>query len=147
MVLPSSHPHPHPSLTPLSATAWSTWENATSKLLVDTAYIARGEDPKWALAFARIESHYFINGGWFAENQLINDAPKLKHLPITIIQGRYDMVCPAKTSWDLYQALGGAGNANVEYKILPDCGHSAHEKGLEEALVDACEKFKGVGKE
>jgi proline iminopeptidase len=100
-----------------------------------------------ALAFARIESHYFLHGGWFTPSQLINDAPKIAHLPITIIQGRYDMVCPARTSWDLYQSLGGAKNGNVEYKIVADCGHSAHEKGIEEALVDACEKFKSVKKE
>lgn len=78
------------------------------------------------------------------DGQLITDAPKIAHLPIVIIQGRYDMVCPAKTSWDLYQSLGGAANEEVEYRIIGDCGHSAHEKGIEEALVDACEKFKSI---
>ena len=78
------------------------------------------------------------------DGQLIKDAHKIAHLPIVIIQGRYDMVCPAKTSWDLYQALGGAGNDKVEYNIIADSGHSAHEKSIEEALVDACEKFKTI---
>ncbi len=78
------------------------------------------------------------------DGQLITDAHKIKHLPIIIVQGRYDLVCPAKTSWDLYQALGGKDNKNVEYNIISDCGHSAHEKNIELALVDAADKFKGV---
>ncbi|KAJ5038027.1 uncharacterized protein L3040_006899 [Drepanopeziza brunnea f. sp. 'multigermtubi'] len=126
------------------ASAWSTWENATSKLIVDQAYIARGDDPKWALAFARIESHFFVNGGWMEDGQLIKNAHKIKHLPISITQGRYDVVCPAKTSWELYQALGGKENANVDYKIVGDSGHSAHEKSIEEALVDAADRFKSL---
>ena len=96
------------------------------------------------MAFARIESHYFVNGGFMPEGKLINDAHNIKHLPIIIIQGRYDVVCPAKTSWDLYQALGGEGNANVEYQIINDAGHSAHEKSIELALVDAADKFKSL---
>lgn len=78
------------------------------------------------------------------DGQLIKDAPKIKHLPIVIIQGRYDVVCPAKTSWDLYKALGGEQNKNVEYKIIGDSGHSAHENTIEEALVDAANKFKAL---
>lgn len=127
-----------------SATAWSTWENATSKLIIDPEYIARGDDPKWALAFARIESHFFVNGGWMEDGQLIRDAHKIKHLPISITQGRYDVVCPAKTSWELYQALGGKDNTNVDYNIVGDSGHSAHEKAIEQALVDAANKFKAL---
>ncbi|KAH6714523.1 proline iminopeptidase [Leptodontidium sp. 2 PMI_412] len=126
------------------AQAWSTWETATSKLMVDPEYIKKVEDPKWALAFARIESHFFVNGGWMKEGQLIEDAHKIKDLPIIIIQGRYDVVCPAKTSWDLYQALGGPENPRVEYKIIGDVGHSAHESKVELALVDAADKFKSL---
>lgn len=76
--------------------------------------------------------------------QLIEEAHKIKHLPIFIVQGRYDIVCPVKTSWDLYQALGGEGNKGVEYMILGDCGHSAHETKIEEVLVDAANKFKSI---
>lgn len=126
------------------ADAWSRWEMSTSKLIVDPSYIAKAQDPKWALAFARIECHFFVNGGWMKDGQLIEDAHKIKHLPIVIVQGRYDVVCPAKTSWDLYQALGGKANSNVEYKIIGDAGHSAHEVTIEEALVDAVEKFKSI---
>lgn len=78
------------------------------------------------------------------DGQLIKAASILKHLPIVIIQGRYDVVCPAKTSWDLYQALGGEENKNVEYRIIGDSGHSAHETSIEEALVDAADKFKSL---
>ncbi|KAH8663470.1 proline iminopeptidase [Tricladium varicosporioides] len=124
------------------AGAWSTWETATSKLVVDPKYIAKAADPKWALAFARIESHFFVNGGFMPDGQLIKDAGKIAHLPIIIIQGRYDIVCPAKTSWELYQALGGEKNSNVRYTILGNYGHSAHETGIENALVEAADEFK-----
>ncbi|KAI0129623.1 Alpha/Beta hydrolase protein [Xylariales sp. AK1849] len=126
------------------ADAWSRWETATSKLIVDPAYIAKADSPEWALALARIECHYFVNSGWMKDGQLIEDAHKIKQLPIVIVQGRYDVVCPAKTSWDLYKALGGKDNTNVEYKIIGDAGHSAHETAIEEALVDAAEKFKFI---
>lgn len=78
------------------------------------------------------------------DGQLIEEAHKIKHLPIVIIQGRYDVVCPAKTSWELYQALGGEENGKVEYRIINDSGHSAHEKSIEEALVDAADKFRTI---
>ncbi|KAG9243851.1 proline iminopeptidase [Calycina marina] len=123
---------------------WSTWETALSKLIVDPEYIAKAHNPKWAVAFARIESHFFVNAGFMEDGQLITDAHKIKHLPISIIQGRYDVVCPTKTSWDLYQALGGATNTNLEYQIISDAGHSAHEMPIELALVDAVEKFKSL---
>jgi len=145
-------------LTENSAQAWSTWETATSKLIVDPKYIARVENPQWyvssppentklinflrALAFARIEAHFFVNGGFVRDGQLLEEAHKIKHLPIIIIQGRYDVVCPAKTSWELYQSLGGKDNENVEYNIVSDCGHSAHETKIELALVDAADSFK-----
>lgn len=78
------------------------------------------------------------------DGQLIEEAYKIKDLPIVIVQGRYDVVCPAKTSWDLYKALGGEANKNVEYKIVGDAGHSAHEVTIEEVLVDVANKFKSI---
>jgi proline iminopeptidase len=126
------------------AGAWSTWESSTVELIVNGEYIKKAENPKWALAFARIECHFFVNAGWMRDGQLIEEAYKIKYLPIFIVQGRYDVVCPAKTSWDLYQALGGKENPNVEYLVIADCGHSAHENKIEEALVDAAEKFKAL---
>ena len=78
------------------------------------------------------------------DGQLIEEAHKIKHLPIIIVQGRYDVVCPAKTSWELYKALGGKENNNVEYIIIDDVGHSAHEVKVEQALVDAADRFKSI---
>jgi proline iminopeptidase len=71
---------------------------------------------------------------------------KIKHLPISIVQGRYDVVCPAVTSWNLYQALGGEKNEKVTYKILGDSGHSAHEIGIEEQLMQFADAFKTLDK-
>lgn len=124
------------------AAAWSKWETATSRLIVDPEYIKKSTNPKWALAFARIESHYFVNGGWMEDGQLLKNVDKIKHLPIAIVQGRYDIVCPAITSYELYKALGGEQNDKLTYKVLGDCGHSAHEKAIEEELVRITDAFK-----
>lgn len=78
------------------------------------------------------------------DGQLITDAHRIAHLPIVIIQGRYDVVCPAATSWLLYKALGGEQNANVDYRIIAESGHSASEIGIENALMEAVEKFKTI---
>jgi len=121
------------------AQAWTRWEMATSRLLVDPASLVRGEEPKFALAFARIESHYFVNGGFFEEEgQLIKDAHKIAHIPTTIAQGRYDMVCPAFSAWDLHKALGKQSNL----VIVPDAGHSAKEPGIRSVLIEAAEKYE-----
>jgi proline iminopeptidase len=133
---------------------------STVKILADPDDVAKASDPKWysslshsalfpnvfsrAVAFARIECHFFVNGGWMRDGQLIEEAHKIAHLPIVIVQGRYDVVCPAKTSWDLYQALGGEENKGVEYRIVEDAGHSEKEKGIQELLLDATEKFKNI---
>eukprot|EP00124_Ichthyophonus_hoferi_P005351 Ihof_evm1s754 gene=Ihof_evmTU1s754 len=86
------------------AKAWSTYECATSRLQVDPEMIKKAEADQWALAFARIENHYFVNGGFFEkENEILPNAYKLKDIPGTIVQGRYDVVCPAKTAWELHK--------------------------------------------
>ena len=77
---------------------------------------------------------------------LIEEAYKIKHLPITIIQGRYDVVCPMKSSWDLYNALGGKDNKDLEYIVLPEAGHSGHEPSIEQALVQTADDFKKITK-
>ncbi|KAK4058428.1 hypothetical protein OIO90_000586 [Microbotryomycetes sp. JL221] len=118
--------------------AWSTWEMATSRLHVDPAYIKRAEAPGFADAFARIESHYFVNGGFLPEGHLLEkeNIDKIRHIPTTIVQGRYDVVCPFKTAWDLHQAFPEA-----EFVIVPDAGHSAVEAGTEKALIEATNKY------
>jgi len=123
------------------AKAWSCWEMATSRLFVDPANIARAaEDDKFALAFARIECHYFVNGGFFKKDgQIIEDAHKIRHIPGVIVQGRYDVVCPMKSAWDLHKNW-----PESELIVVPDAGHSCKENGILSELVKAVEKFENL---
>jgi proline iminopeptidase len=115
-----------------AARAWSTWEHETITLLPNPAHAAQGADPHYALAFARIENHYFMHGGFFTEGQLINDAHKLAQIPGTIIQGRYDACTPARTAWDLHNAW-----PQSTLHLIPDAGHAWTEPGIRAALLAA----------
>jgi len=105
---------------------------------VDPELIKRAATDNWALQFARIESHYFVNGGFLkTETQIFDDVPKIRHIPCTIVQGRYDVVCPADTAWELHKRWPEA-----EFHIISDAGHSAKEEGIVSALVTAADKYK-----
>ncbi|MBK2254083.1 prolyl aminopeptidase [Francisella philomiragia] len=119
-----------------AAVAWSVWEASTSKLFVDKKSIDRYGEDKFSLAFARIECHYFKNKLFIEEAQLLNEAYKIKDIPGVIVQGRYDMVCPAVSAWDLHKVW-----PNAELDIIADAGHSISEPGILEALVRATDKF------
>ena len=120
-----------------AARAWSTWESALSYFHMNTGYVARAKDAEFAAAFARIECHYFVNGGWLEkETQLLDDVPKIRHIPAVIVQGRYDVVCPARSAWDLKKAWPEA-----DLRIVPDAGHSAFEPGTARELVKATDRF------
>jgi proline iminopeptidase len=119
------------------AKAWTKWEMATSKLLIDQELVAKGENEKFAVTFASIETHYFVNGGFFTKDQLLEDAWKIKDIPTVIIQGRYDLVCPMKSAYDLHKKLEKA-----KLVIVPDAGHSCFEPGIVDGLVNATEEFK-----
>ncbi|XP_060598187.1 probable proline iminopeptidase isoform X2 [Ruditapes philippinarum] len=122
------------------AKAWSKWELKTSKLYVDDSYVARAEADIWALQFARIECHYFVNGGFFErDDQLLANVDKIRHIPTTIVQGRYDLVCPMETAWKLHRAFPEA-----EFHIIADAGHSNKEPGTQSKLLDACDKYKNL---
>jgi proline iminopeptidase len=122
-----------------AAKAWSTWEAATSYLHVNAEYVTRAGEDQFALAFARIECHYFVNKGFFArESQLLDDIPKIRHIPTVIVQGRYDVVCPLVNAWDLHRAFPEA-----DLRIVPDAGHSAFEPGNVHELVLATDRFVG----
>lgn len=83
-----------------AAKAWSRWECATSRLLIDEQLVKKSENPAWALAFASIENHYFFNKGFFpTPNYLLENVHKIRHIPGMIVQGRYDVVCPTKSAW------------------------------------------------
>ncbi len=127
---------PDPAVHVPAAVAWSQWEAATTTLLADEAKIDEMADPHDAVAFARIENHYFVNGGWFRPEQLIADAVHIRHIPTVIVQGRYDMCTPMMTAHALSQAMPEA-----EFVVVPDAGHSAFEPGIRRALRAATDRF------
>ncbi len=120
-----------------AAVAWSKWEAATSSLLISKSRVDEFQNPEFALAFAMIENHYFINKGFFEdENQLLKNLDAIRHIPAVIVQGRYDVVCPMESAWEL------AGKwPEAEFIVTPNSGHSAFEKENIAALVDATDKF------
>ncbi len=123
-----------------AAVAWSTWEAATITLQPDRDLIAAFAEPAYALAFARIENHYFTHAGWFTEGQLIADAHRLRDIPGVIVQGRYDVATPAVTAWDLHRAWPTA-----DLQLVPDAGHAYSEPGITAALVAATDRFATAG--
>lgn len=121
-----------------SAQAWSVWEGSTSRLYPDPAMIDNNGSAQFALSFARIECHYFINKGFFDTDEwLLENVDKIAHIPTVIAQGRYDVVCPMRSAWDLSKALPKA-----RLDIIPDAGHASIETGIAAALVAATEQFK-----
>ena len=124
-----------------AARAWSVWEGSTSKLIIDEGLIARTAGDAFARQLARIECHYFVNNGFFAwDGWLLDEAKKtLQGIPTTIVQGRYDLVCPMKSAWDLKRALPGA-----TLVVVADAGHSAGESGIVDALVKATDRVAAL---
>jgi proline iminopeptidase len=121
-----------------AARAWSVWEASTSLLLPDDSFVDAHRDPHFALSFARIESHYFVHGGFFdVEDQLLRDAHRLHGIPGVIVHGRYDVVCPVANAWELHKAWPGS-----VLKISPSAGHSAFEPENTAALVEATDSFR-----
>lgn len=120
-----------------AARAWSVWEGTTSRLIPDPKSQSRFADAEFADAFARIECHYFINRGFLEpDDQLLQNCDRIRHLPIVIVQGRYDVVCPMTSAWDLHKALPDA-----ELVVVPDAGHSMMEPGICSALIEASDRF------
>ena len=129
---------PDPAIRLSAAKAWSVWEASTSYLLQDAGQIQGNAVDEFALAFARIECHYFVHGGFFeADDQLLRNASRLKDIPAVIVQGRYDVVCPARSAWDLHRAWPEA-----DLRIVADAGHSAFEPGITDELVRATDRFR-----
>jgi len=120
-----------------AAYAWSVWEAATSHLRPDPADVAKFSDPDMAAAFARIECHYFVHRGFLErEDQLLRGARKIRHIPAVIVQGRYDVICPMRSAWDLHRAWPEA-----DLRVVTDAGHSAFEPGIARELVAATDRF------
>jgi proline iminopeptidase len=128
-----------PEVRRRAARAWSTWEGTTSKLRVDPDYVARFAGDEFADAFARIEAHYFVNGAFLrSDTQLLDDVQRIAHLPGVIVQGRYDVVCPAASAWALHRRWPGS-----RLVLVPDAGHSIKEPGIVDALVQATDELAG----
>lgn len=128
---------PDPTVRLAAARAWSVWEASTSKLILDPNLQQKFSESQFADAFARIECHYFVNKGFFeAEDQLLINCDRIRHLPTVIVQGRYDVVCPMTSAWELHQALPQA-----EFVVVPDAGHSMSEPGIRSALIEVTDRF------
>ncbi|HBL14093.1 MAG TPA: prolyl aminopeptidase [Cyanobacteria bacterium UBA11162] len=124
-----------------AARAWSIWEASTSKLLQDPNLMAKFGQSHFAEAFARIECHYFMNQGFFEpEDQLLRNVDRIRDIPGVIVQGRYDVVCPMISAWELHRAWQEA-----EFIVVPDAGHSMSEPGIRTALIEATDRFASLG--
>lgn len=120
-----------------AAKAWSVWEGSTSKLHMDADFIERFEGDAFALAFARIECHYFTNKGFFEDDGwILKNVDKIRHIPAWIVQGRYDVVCPATSAYELHMKW-----PESKLFIIPDAGHSASEPGIKSKLIEATDYF------
>lgn len=114
-----------------AARAWSIWEATTSKMRTDPTVVKKFSRGRFAESFARIESHYFHHGGFLrAESQLLDDVHRIRKIPGVIVQGRYDIVCPMFSAWDLHRAWPEA-----KFIVVPDAGHSMTEPGIRDALI------------
>ncbi len=131
---------PDPTVRQQAAQAWSVWEASTSHLLQKPELMKRFAQSEFSLAFARIECHYFIHKGFLShEQQLLEGVDRIRHLPGVIVQGRYDVVCPPVTAWELHRAWPEA-----EFYLIPDAGHSMSEPGIRTALLDATDRFAAL---
>ena len=120
-----------------AAKAWSVWEGSTVSLLPSEERVQSFSSDAFALAFARIECHYFVNRGFFdRDDQILANIDRVRNIPSVIVQGRYDVCTPMKTAWDLHKAWPEA-----EFKLILDAGHAASEPGIIDALVRATDKF------
>jgi proline iminopeptidase len=121
-----------------AAKAWSIWEGTALKLYPDPKAIEDAGEGNFALAIARIECHYFVNNGFFeTDNYLLEHIDRIRKIPAVIVQGRYDIICPVMSAWDLHRAWPEA-----EFRIIPDAGHASTEPGILSALVESTDKFR-----
>ena len=127
---------PDPAVHLPAARAWTTWEAATSTLEFDQTMVDDFSDPAFALAFARIENHYFYHKGWMEDGQLLRDAERLAGIAGTIVHGRYDMPCPARYAYELHKAWPDA-----EFHLVEGAGHAFSEPAILDQLIRATDRF------
>ena len=122
-----------------AARAWARWEARLSFMYENASYVSSFDEDAQALAFARIESHYFVNGGFFeCEDQLLRDVGRIRKIPAVIVHGQYDVVCPVQSAYDLHRVWPEA-----VLRVVPDAGHSAFEPGITHELIEATDRFRG----
>ncbi len=127
--------NPDPAVHVPAAVAWTTWENATAKLVTDAKMVAEGRDSAYAVAFARIENHFFTHAGFFRPDQLLEDVARIRHIPAVIVHGQYDLCCPVRNAYDL-SAVWPEADLHVVM-----AGHSASEAAIAAELVAATDRF------
>ena len=119
------------------ARAWTRWEFSAISLWPNPKKHANVDSDRFAVAFARIECHYFVNGGFFdSDDQIIRNLHKIRHIPCVLIQGRYDMCTPATTAWEIHKAWPEA-----DFKLVGDAGHAGNEPGIVHELISATDRF------
>lgn len=124
-----------------AAKSWASYESAVCKLIPEKQKPLSKADLHHVLAIARIEAHYFLNNRFKPDNYLLKNVHKLKNIPTVIIQGRYDIVCPPETAWDLAKAM-----PHAKFIMIKDAGHSASEPGVTEELIKATNKFRKISR-
>ncbi len=129
--------NPDPAIHVPAARVWSVYEGSCSTLLPNDAVVANFGSDRVALGLARIEAHYFMNNIFLPDNFLLDHIGRIRHVPTTIVQGRYDVVCPIVSADDLVRAFPEA-----DYHIINDAGHSAFEPGTRAKLIETMEKLK-----
>ncbi len=123
-----------------AARIWSVWEGSTAKLIPDENLMHDFNDPNFAIAFARIECHYFAHSAFFkTDNWLLENAVKICDIPTVIVHGRYDCCCPVENAWELHKAL-----PKSQLHIVPNAGHSATEPGIIHHLVETMDRFRSI---
>jgi proline iminopeptidase len=119
-----------------AAKAWTIWEGETITLLPDVGMTSAFSDGRFALAFARIENHYFSHGAWLEDDQLMRDLHKLRNIPAVLVHGRYDMPCPARYAYAMHQAWPEA-----DFHLIEGAGHAYSEPGILDQLIRATDRF------
>ena len=120
-----------------AAKAWAMWEGSALSLYPDAIRVNNFGAEGYALAFARIECHYFVNRGFFdTDDQLLANVGRVRHIPTVIVHGRYDMCTPVRIGWELSRALPEA-----DFRIVPDAGHAMTEPGIIRELLAATDRF------
>ncbi|KAM0548805.1 hypothetical protein ACHAPJ_009661 [Fusarium lateritium] len=121
-----------------AARSWNKWDLTIGAIEPDVDTFKKIDDDDWSLSHARLEAHYIVHRSWLEEDQLLNpkNLDKIRHIPLTIVQGRYDIICPPRTAWELHISWPGSS-----IFLIPRSGHSAAEPGIYNKLIEVCDKY------